>query len=73
MMVYVLIVDRFVNITSLLVVFKTSPVVYVITYPLVSDELVQLTLILVAFNMNPFTLFGVPLGARKNTCKGIID
>ena len=76
MIVYVLICNKSVNMTSLLVdttFLKTSPVVYVITYPLVSDELVQLTLILVAFNMNPFTLFGGPLGARKNTCKGIID
>ena len=63
MMVYVLIVDRFVNITLLLVVFNIPPIVYLITYPLVSNELVQLTLILVAFNMNPFTLFGGPLGA----------
>ena len=50
----------------------TPPVVYAITYLLVSDE-VQLTLILVAFNINPLTLFGGPLGARKETNVSTID
>ena len=51
----------------------TPPVVYSITYPLVSDEVVQLTLILVAFNIYPLTLFGGPLGARKDTKVSTID
>ena len=68
-MVQVLIGERSISITSLVdtTFLFTPPVVYSITYPLVSDEVVQLTLILVAFNMNPLTLFGGPLGARKET------